>query len=120
VLVRQTGIAPTLLLLALVSVYDAGAYLVGTGAASAWEGPAAGVAALIPVTIFASVVLIPPFSGAEPLLLGVLAAVLAPAGPVAASALLGDRSAHAPALRRLDSLLLLGPLWAWFALVMLR
>ncbi len=120
VLVRHRGIAPTLLLLAFACLYDAGAYLVGTGAASAWEGPAAGVAALIPVTIFAAVVLIPPFSGAQPFLLGLVAAVLAPAGPVAASALLGDRSAHAPALRRLDSLLLMGPLWAWCALVMLR
>ena len=120
VLVRHTGIAATLLLLALVCIYDAGAYLVGTGASSAWEGPAAGVAALIPVTIFAEVALVPPFAGAQPLFLGLLAAVLAPAGPVAASALLGDRSGHAPALRRLDSLLLLGPLWAWCALVFLK
>lgn len=119
VLVRHTGIAATLLLLAMVCVYDAGAYLVGTGASSAWEGPAAGVAALIPLTIFAEVVLIPPFAGAQPLFLGMLAAVLAPAGPVAASALLGDRTGHAPALRRLDSMLLLGPLWAWCAAVFL-
>lgn len=120
VLVRHTGIAATLLLLAMVCIYDAGAYLVGTGASSPWEGPAAGVAGLIPVTIFAEVVLIPPFAGAQPLFLGLLAAVLVPAGPVAASALLGDRSAHAPALRRLDSLLLVGPLWAWCAIVFLK
>ena len=120
VLVRHTGIATALLLLAIVCVYDASAYLVGTGASSAWEGPAAGVAALVPLTIFAEVVLIPPFSGSEPLFLGLLAAVLAPAGPVAGSALLGDRAAHAPALRRLDSLLLVGPLWAWWAAVFLQ
>ena len=120
VLVRHTGIAATLLLLALVCLYDAGAYLVGTGASSAWEGPAAGVAALIPLTIFAEVGLVPPFAGAQPLFLGMLAAVLAPAGPVAASALLGDRNGHAPALRRLDSLLLLGPLWAWCAVIFLK
>ncbi len=120
VLVRHTGIAAALLLLAMVCVYDAGAYVVGTGASSAWEGPAAGVAALVPLTIFAEVVLIPPFSGSEPLFLGILAALLAPAGPVAGSALLGDRAAHAPALRRLDSLLLVGPLWAWWAVVFLR
>jgi len=119
VLVRHTGIAATLLLLAMICAYDAGAYLVGTGASSAWEGPAAGVAALIPLTIFAEVVFIPPFTGAQPLFLGLLAAVLAPAGPVAASALLGDRNGHAPALRRLDSLLLLGPLWAWCAVIFL-
>jgi hypothetical protein len=39
---------------------------------------------------------------------------------VAGSALLGDRAAHAPALRRLDSLLLVGPLWAWWAATFLR
>ncbi len=120
VLVRHTGIAAAVLLLAIVCVYDAGAYLVGTGASSAWEGPAAGVAGLIPLTILAEVVLIPPFAGAQPLFLGILGAVLAPAGPVAASALLGDRNGHAPALRRLDSLLLLGPLWAWCTMIFLR
>ena len=46
-------------------------------------------------------------------------AVLAPFGPVAGSALLGDRTAHAPALRRLDSLLILGPIWAWSAAALL-
>jgi sulfur-carrier protein len=120
VMVRHTGIAATLLLLALICFYDASAYLVGTGASSAWEGPAAGVTALVPLTIFAQVALLPPFSGTEPLLLGILAAVLAPIGPVAASALLGDRAAHAPGLRRLDSLLLLGPLWAWVAVIFLQ
>lgn len=120
VLVRHTGIAATLFLLALVCLYDAGAYLVGTGASSAWEGPVAGVAAIIPLTIFAEVVLVPPFAGGQPLFLGLLAAVLAPCGPVAASALLGDRNGHAPALRRLDSLLLAGPLWAWCAIVFLQ
>ena len=120
VMVRHTGIAATLLLLALICFYDASAYLVGTGASSAWEGPAAGVTALVPLTIFAQVVLLPPFSGTEPVLLGVLAAVLVPIGPLAGSAMLGDRAAHAPALRRLDSLLLLGPLWAWVAVIFLQ
>ena len=41
-----------------------------------------------------------------------LAAVLAPLGPAAASLLLGDRRAPANALRRIDSLILLGPIWA--------
>jgi hypothetical protein len=46
--------------------------------------------------------------------------VLAPFGPLAASVILGDRDARAPALRRLDSLLLLGPVWAWLAAVLLK
>lgn len=120
VLVRHGGIIPALLLLGFAATYDAGAYLIGTGAASAWEGPAAGVAALVPLTIFAAVIFIPPFSGVEPLLLGLLAAALAPLGPVAGSALLGGSTDHAPGLRRLDSLLVLGPIWAWAALIFLR
>jgi molybdopterin synthase sulfur carrier subunit len=120
VLVRHHGIAPALLLLAFAGMYDAGAYLVGTGAASAWEGPAAGVVALIPLTILAAVVLVPPFSGTEPFVLGLIAAVLTPCGPLAGSALLGDRTAHAPALRRVDSLLLMGPVWAWCAVALLK
>ncbi len=119
VLLRSINIPAALYLLACAALYDAGAYLVGTGAASAWEGPAAGVAALIPLTMLAAVVLVPPFHGGSPLLLGALAAVLAPFGPVAGSALLGDRTAYAPALRRLDSLLVLGPIWAWCAAALL-
>ena len=119
VLLRSINIPAALYLLACAALYDAGAYLVGTGASSAWEGPAAGVAALIPLTMLAAVALVPPFHGGSPLLLGALAAVLAPFGPVAGSALLGDRTAYAPALRRLDSLLVLGPIWAWCAAALL-
>ena len=119
VLLRSINIPAALYLLACAALYDAGAYLVGTGASSAWEGPAAGVAALIPLTMLAAVALVPPFHGGSPLLLGALAAVLAPFGPVAGSALLGDRTAYAPALRRLDSLLILGPIWAWCAAALL-
>lgn len=115
VMLREINVHAPLFLLALAAIYDAGAYLVGTGASSAWEGPAAGVAATIPVTMFAAIVVVPPFGGAAPILLGALAAVLVPFGPVAGSALLGDATSHAPALRRLDSLLVLGPIWAWCA-----
>ena len=119
VLLRQVSMTAALYLLVCAAMYDVGAYLIGTGASSAWEGPAAGVAALIPVTMLAAVVMVPPFSGAEPLLLGALAAGLAPIGPIAGSVLLGDRTSNAPALRRLDSLLILGPIWAWCAVALL-
>lgn len=121
VLLRSVDVQVPMLLLAYAAVYDAGAYLVGTGASSAWEGPAAGVAALIPLTLLASLVMVPPFKGVAPLLLGLLGAVCAPLGPLAGSALLGDRTgARAPALRRLDSLLVMGPLWAWCAAAFLQ
>jgi hypothetical protein len=119
VLLRSINISSALYLLACAAIYDAGAYLVGTGASSAWEGPAAGVVAILPLTMAAAVVLVPPFHGGAPLLLGGLAAVLAPFGPLAGSALLGDRTAFAPALRRLDSLLIMGPIWAWCAAALL-
>ena len=115
VLLRDINVHAPLFLLALAATYDAGAYLVGTGAASAWEGPVAGIAATIPLTMFAAIVLVPPFGGAAPIVLGALGALLAPFGPLAGSALLGDATANAPALRRLDSLLVLGPVWAWCA-----
>lgn len=115
VLLRHIGVQAPLLLLAYAAVYDAGAYLVGTGASSPWEGPVAGITALVPLTIFSAVVFVPPFSGIAPLVLGVVAGVCAPLGPLAGSALLGDGKADVPGLRRLDSLLVLGPVWAWCA-----
>lgn len=112
VLLRAEHIEAAFLLLAYAATYDAGAYLVGTGASSVWEGPVAGVTALIPVVILSAVLLVPPFQSGTPILLGLLAAVLAPLGPLVGSALVGDGEAHAPGVRRLDSLIVLGPIWA--------
>jgi MoaD family protein len=119
VLLRGLGIAAPLALIAFAAFHDVGAYLVGTGAANDWEGPVAGVAAIVCVTLFVAV-LVPSFRGGAPFLLGLVAAVLAPLGPLAASVILGDRAASAPALRRLDSLLLLGPVGAWMAAALLK
>lgn len=112
VLLRATGLAPVLVLFAYAMAYDASTYVVGSGAANAWEGPAAGIAATGTVTLTVAALLVPPFRGASPWVLGALAAGLAPLGPLAASALLGDSTSRAPALRRLDSLLVLAPVWA--------
>lgn len=112
VLLRATGLAPVLVLFAYAMAYDSGAYLVGSGSASPWEGLAAGVAATGTVTLTVAAVLVPPFQGPTPWVLGALAAALVPLGPLAGSALLGDPTARAPALRRLDSLLVLAPVWA--------
>jgi hypothetical protein len=77
------------------------------------------MAAIVCVTLFVAV-LVPSFSGAAPFVLGLVALVLTPLGPQAGSIILGDRSANAPALRRLDSLLLLAPVWAWMAAALMR
>jgi CDP-diglyceride synthetase len=112
---RELGMNPTFFLLACAAVYDVGAYLIGTGAGAAWEGPAAGMVGIVPVSILAGVLLVPPFPAGGPILLGFLAVVLVPLGPLLATALVGDRELDAPGLRRLDSLLLVGPMWAWAA-----
>jgi molybdopterin synthase sulfur carrier subunit len=119
VLLRGLGIAAPLALFAFAAFHDMGAYLVGTGAGSDWEGPVAGIASIVCVTLFVAV-LVPSFEGGSPFLLGLVAGILAPLGPLAASVILGDREARAPAVRRIDSLLLLGPVWAWLAAVLLH
>lgn len=114
VIARGLGVMPGLFLFGLVAAHDTGNYIVGTGASHAWEGRAAGVAAMIPVTIGAATIAVPPFTDTGPWILGAMAAVLTPAGPYAGSALLGSRTkrTRVPALRRLDALLLVGPVFA--------
>ena len=110
VLARAQGAAEGVTLVAMVSVYDAAAYLIGTGARFAVEGPIAGVASIAALTLFIAAV--PPFAGNTPWILGALAAVLAPVGPIIARRLTAYPAARVPALRRLDTLILLGPAWA--------
>ena len=89
----------------------------GSGAAAAWEGAVAGAVSLVPVTVAGAVALVPRFAAA-PFLLGGIVAVLAPLGPPAATVLIGDE--RASAVRRIDSLLLAGPVWAATAFAVLR
>src|SRR5581483_2027927 len=119
VLLRNLSLAAPLAVFAFAAAHDMGAYLVGTGAGNDWEGPVAGVAAIFCVTLFVAV-LVPAFGAGGPFLLGLVAAILTPLGPLAASIVLGDRDAKAPALRRLDSLLLFAPVGAWVAAVLLH
>lgn len=115
VLLADYEIGAIVILLALVLVWDASDFLIGSGARRPWEGPAAGAAALVPVTIIFAVLRVPPFRGGDVWAFAVLTALACPAGQVLASALLPTVATRAPALRRLDSLLVTGPLWAWLA-----
>lgn len=119
VLTRSLGLSAGLVLAGMVCLHDAGAYLIGTGARTAWIGPIAGVANIAALSLLVAAVLAPPFRGDSPWILGGLAAVLAPAGAFVARRLAGP-GARVPALRRLDSLILLGPAWAVAASVLLR
>ena len=111
VLLRSHGLVPALVLIVYALVHDASAFLIGAGARRPWEGPLAGVASIASVTL-AVAAIFPQFKGASPWMLGVLAALLTPLGPVVASLVVGSRRARIPALRRLDSLMVLGPIWA--------
>jgi hypothetical protein len=117
VLVRALGLTETLVFLSMLFAYDAASFVVGTGSGGPWEGPVAGAVATLPVTLVIAAVLVNPFDGASPFVLGLAAMLGAPAGQLAADALVGD--VEAPAVRRLDSLLVAGPVWAWAAAALL-
>lgn len=95
-----------------VSAYETGDYLVGSGSRNKYEGPIAGVVATMVVLFAVAAIGLPPFELDNAVQFGVLAAVLCPAGQVLASVVLPAAAAPAPAMRRLDSLLLLAPIWA--------
>jgi hypothetical protein len=98
-------------LLGLVSAYEAGDYIVGSGASNSLEGPLAGITASTLLALPLALILVEPFDAAGVILLA-FTAVACPLGQIVASAALPGAGAHAPALRRIDTLLILAPLWA--------
>ncbi len=105
----DSGAALTLIV--LISAYEAGDFLIGTGSANAVEGPVAGIVSLA-VVAFGFFLFYPgPLGGEAFPLFAALAALCAPVGQIAASAILPRGDAWAPALRRLDSYLLAAPLF---------
>jgi hypothetical protein len=103
------GAAVTLLLVA--SAYESGDYLVGSGATNPIEGPVSGVLALVVLTGALAVIQPPPFTAVGLWFYALVAALTIPVGQTVASAILPRAGAPAPALRRLDSYLVTGPLW---------
>jgi len=100
-------------LLLLVSAYETGDYLVGSGARNPYEGPAAGASAIVVITFILSTLPISALDFGEAWLFGGLVLLLAPFGQLLASALLPTAASPASSLRRLDSLLLAAPLWSF-------
>lgn len=98
-------------LIIFVSVYEMGDYLVGSGSKNAVEGPLAGVTAIAVFAFALWVITFVPFRDNALLSFGAIAAGLCPLGQLMGSAILPRSDAKAPAVRRLDSLLVLGPVW---------
>lgn len=105
-------------LLFLISAYEVGDFVVGSGAFNPIEGPLAGAIALAVVAFFLFLVEPDPFSSETILVFSAVAALGAPLGQYAASALLPHGASWAPALRRLDSYLLVAPIWLLLLVVL--
>lgn len=98
-------------LVLLVSAYETGDFLIGSGSLNAFEGPLAGGVAVLVVTLVVAALGFPPFGVGEAFAFGLVVAPGAFAGQMLASAMLPHARSLAPALRRVDSLLLTAPLW---------
>lgn len=106
----ELGAAIALVL--IVSAYETGDYIVGSGSPNRFEGPVAGAIAILVVTFAVTAAGIKPLDFPSSFVMGGLACVLCPFGQLLASAVLPSADAPASALRRIDSLLLLAPAWA--------
>lgn len=105
------GPGSLLTLVLMVSAYEAGDFVVGSGSSNAVEGPVSGVVALSAVVFILWILVPKPFDQQGIVLFGLMTALSCPLGQIAASALLPHGAAWAPALRRLDSYLIAAPLW---------
>ncbi|CAN5470044.1 hypothetical protein BH10ACT1_BH10ACT1_42570 [soil metagenome] len=112
VLLADYEILAACILVTYLMVYDASDYVVGSGATNGVEGPLAGGLFIAAVTLLFAVLEVAPFRGVDIWSFALLAAVACPAGQLLASAMLPRADAPAPALRRLDSLLIVAPAWA--------
>lgn len=115
VAIYDVGWAPALILVALASGYDLGAHVWGGEGAGALVGRVVGIITVLVGTLAFSalhtVFELEPFGPtASVWIFGGLAATLCPLGPMVASLLLPSADAPAPALRRIDSLILAAPL----------
>ena len=111
VILYRFDVGAVVTLVMMVSAYEVGDYLVGSGATNVVEGPASGVLALVVLTAAVAVIQPPPFVGTGLWVYAGFAAIAAPLGQVVASAILPRAGAPARALRRLDSYLVAGPVW---------
>ncbi|MFP5320389.1 MAG: hypothetical protein ACLGIC_00930 [Acidimicrobiia bacterium] len=98
-------------LLLLTSAYETGDFLIGSGSSTSFEGPVAGGLAVVVLAFAVAAFGFPPFGVGEALAFGALVAPGAFAGQLLASVVLPHARALAPALRRVDSLLVVAPLW---------
>jgi hypothetical protein len=113
VLLLRLDVGASIALLLLVSAYEIGDFLYGSGASNAIEGPLAGIAAMGVMTFIVSGFPVTSLDVREALVVCGITMLAAPLGQLLASAILPRAGAPASGLRRLDSLLLAAPIWAY-------
>ena len=113
VVIARADMGAFVILFVLISVFEVGNYIVGTDATSVFEGPIAGMAAVLVITFAEAVFQLGPFDDRAAWVFGAVIAVLAPLGSPVASAIAPTARAAGPALRRLDAWLIVAPVWAW-------
>lgn len=114
VLTYRESVAGVVVLIVLVTAYDMGDFALGTEAGSPVAGPAGGMIAVAVFTFTVAVFQVSPFdSPAHAALFGALVAVLSPLSQMVTSLLLPQAWSWAPAVRRVDTLVLTGPAWLW-------
>ena len=98
-------------LVVLGAAYDAGDYIFGADTRHRWVGLIAGSFAVMVVSFSLWVIQIAPFGGDPVFVFAAALIVTAPLGQVVASFVLPDGRALASGLRRLDTLIVAGPVW---------
>jgi hypothetical protein len=116
VLIARLGPEAALTFVVFVSAYEVGDFVVGSGASARWEGPMAGVVTVCVCAFGAWVLALPPLGAEGTIALAAATAALGPLGPPAATVLLGSIDQRGRFVRRLDTLLVAGPIAAWLAL----
>jgi len=112
VLLANYEIGAVIILLIYLMVYDASDYIVGSGSTNGIEGPLAGGLFICATTMFLAIIAVPPFRGVDIWNFAAIAVLACPVGQLVASAMLPKADADAPALRRIDSMLIVAPAWA--------
>ena len=119
VVARHQGSNLALALVAAALAYDAGAFLMGN-ARTPLGGPIGvlfGMLSVAVIAVFVAAVMNPPFTGSRPWVVFALIAASAPAG-VRLGQLVGRE--RLPAVRRMDSLFVMAPVWVVLAALLLH
>lgn len=111
VLLADQEIWTAISLVLVVSAYETGDFLIGSGASNAAEGPIAGTAAVLVMSLAVAASGVSFANVLTAMVFGLAVAPLAFGGQIIGSGILPHSRAFAPALRRVDSLLLAAPLW---------